>query len=120
MHGVYSLHDTKNYTFLSCPALANNFPSEEKWQQTTLLLLLRIEPTSLKEKPATEITLSLCSLSIHFNKEVYKLPFAASAACSGFRFNEPNKSLPSPSSCDKKDSTLSSKEPTSPNCSISS
>lgn len=45
------IHLPEIYTFLSWPALASNFPSEEKWQQTTLVLLLRIEPTSLKEKP---------------------------------------------------------------------
>ncbi len=44
-------------TFLSWPALANNFPSDEKWQHTTLLVLARRQPTSLKENPImTNIT----------------------------------------------------------------
>ncbi len=41
----------RSITFLSWPALANIFPSEEKWQQNTLLVLARRQPTSLKEKP---------------------------------------------------------------------
>jgi hypothetical protein len=41
------------HTFLSWPALANNFPSDEKWQHTTLLVLARRQPTSLKENPVT-------------------------------------------------------------------
>lgn len=46
--------DTSRLTFLSWPPLASNFPSEEKWQQTTLLLLARTAFTSLNEKPATK------------------------------------------------------------------
>lgn len=48
-------------------------------------------------------------------------PLEVSVACSeGFRFNVPNRSLPSPSSWERKDSTLSSKGPISPKCSMSS
>jgi len=43
------LHES--FTFFSCPALAKILPSEEKWQQTTLLLLVRQQLTSLKVKP---------------------------------------------------------------------
>lgn len=43
------------FTFFSCPALASSFPSEEKWQQTILLLLVRIELTSVKVKPEQRV-----------------------------------------------------------------
>lgn len=39
-------------TFLSWPPLASNFPSDEKWQQATLLVLARTEFTSENVKPA--------------------------------------------------------------------
>jgi len=38
-------------TFLSWPPLASNFPSDEKWQQETLLVLARTEFTSENVKP---------------------------------------------------------------------
>jgi hypothetical protein len=38
-------------TFFSCPALAKILPSEEKLQQTILLLLVRQQLTSLNVKP---------------------------------------------------------------------
>lgn len=41
-------------TFLSCPPLASNFPSDEKWQQATLLELARTEFTSENVKPEKE------------------------------------------------------------------
>lgn len=62
----------------------------------------------------------LCTQARTHNENI-KLPFEASVACSEvFRFRVPNKSLPSPSSCERNDSTLSSKEPTSPKRSMSS
>jgi len=36
---------------LSCPPLASNFPSDEKWQHATLLVLARTEFTSENVKP---------------------------------------------------------------------
>lgn len=53
--------DTMNVTFLSCPALASLFPSEEKWHETTLLLLVQMQPYSLKGKPETEMLYMLKS-----------------------------------------------------------
>ena len=38
-------------TLLSWPPLASNFPSDEKWQQATLLVLARTEFTSENVKP---------------------------------------------------------------------
>lgn len=46
---------TLYFTILSCPALASIFPSEEKWQATTLLLLVRMQPNSLNIKPNREM-----------------------------------------------------------------
>jgi len=121
---ILSGYNTMHYTFLSCPALANNFPSVEKWQQTTFPLLLRIELTSLKLKPEMSRNRHCYGQFEKSNSArnwKYCLLFEASAACSEeFLFKVPNKSLPSPSSWDKKDSTLSSKEPTSAKCSMSS
>jgi len=121
---ILARYKTMDYTFLSCPALANNFPSVEKWQQTTFPLLLRIELTSLKLKPEMLRNKHCCGQFEQNNSGrnwKHCLPFEASAACSEeFLFKVPNKSLPSPSSGDKKDSTLSSKEPTSAKCSMSS
>ena len=41
-------------TFLSCPALASIFPSDEKWQEVILLVLARTEFTSVNVKPGAE------------------------------------------------------------------
>lgn len=41
-------------TFLSCPPLASSFPSEEKWQQTTLLVLARADEISVNVKPGNK------------------------------------------------------------------
>lgn len=123
-YGIYAFPAKMYHTFLSWPALANNLPSEEKWQQTTLLLLLRMEPTSLKEKPNVErqsVSCNQIEQSSLLKPWDHWLPFEVSAACSAeFRFSVPNKSLTSPSSFERKDSTLSSKEPTSPKGSMSS
>lgn len=49
-----SVHPSIICTLLSWPALASNFPSEEKWQHVILLFLVLIQPTSPKVKPALE------------------------------------------------------------------
>jgi hypothetical protein len=54
------------YTFLSWPALANNFPSDEKWQHTTLLVLARRQPTSLNENPI------MTNTTLNYGQNVYK------------------------------------------------
>jgi hypothetical protein len=43
--------DILRLTLLSWPPLASNFPSDEKWQQTTLLALALTELTSVNVNP---------------------------------------------------------------------
>ena len=45
-----------NTTFFSCPAVARNFPSDEKWLHKTLLLLEWRQLTSPKVKPTPVMT----------------------------------------------------------------
>lgn len=40
------------HTFLSWPPLASNFPSDEKWQQITLLVLALVDRISVNANPA--------------------------------------------------------------------
>lgn len=114
----------RSCTFLSCPALANNFPSYEKLQQMTLLALFLIQLTSLKLKAETRKRTVLVYIYIVYLYHTYpwgvRIRFEVSVCTEEFRFRVPNKLPPSPSSWDKNDSTLSSRAPTSPNWSMSS
>jgi len=52
---------------LSCPPLAINFPSDEKWQHATLLVLARTEFTSENVKPENRTNHALSLWSVwHF------------------------------------------------------
>lgn len=50
-HSILIIILCKQITFLSSPALASNFPSEEKWQQVTVLFLVLMQLNSAKVKP---------------------------------------------------------------------
>lgn len=54
---LLQLRSKKVFTFLSWPPLASSFPSDEKWQQITLLALALAELTSVNANP--KITSSL-------------------------------------------------------------
>jgi hypothetical protein len=45
--------------------VARSFPSNEKWQQTTLFVLARAFATSVKPNPATKRGLQVSNLALH-------------------------------------------------------